>query len=435
MEKVQNALDIFTQAVGAVNPSMLIRRHLHWQSPYLTINGDRIELTPTKRLFIIGAGKAAALMTQTVEDILDDQITGGIVVTKHGHGLPMKKIKLYEAGHPIPDEGSVRATEEILKLADELTPDDTVIFLLSGGASSLLADYPKGSNLAEVQEVFGLLLSSGATIHEMNTVRKHISGVKGGQLARHIYPARLYSLILSDVVGDDLDVIGSGPTTPDKTTFEDALAVLLKFAIINKTPPAVVRCIFEGCKGNIADTPKEGDPSFSYTHNIIIGSNRIALDAASGKARELGYHPRIVTHVLQGESRTLGHVIAAEAIDYKGTLPACLLYGGESTVTIKGQGLGGRNMELALAAGTHILHHPNITILAAGTDGTDGPTDAAGAVVNAAIMKEALASQYNPAHFLENNDSYNFFSKVNALIMTGPTQTNVMDLIVVLIHE
>lgn len=435
MNKARHAIDIFTHAVAAVNPSTLIHNHLRWQYPYLIISGERIEHSSTKRLFVIGAGKAAALMAQTVEELLEDSISGGIVVTKHGHGLPLKRIKLYEAGHPIPDGGSVSATEEIVKLANQLTPDDTVLFLLSGGASSLLADYPEGSNLAEVQEVFGLLLKSGATIHEMNTVRKHISNVKGGQLTRQIYPARVYSLILSDVVGDDLEVIGSGPTVPDKTTFKDALEVLQKYDIINKAPAAVVQCIFEGCQGRKADTPKKGDPVFAYAYDEIIGSNRMALEAASKKAMELGYHPRIVTHTLQGEASKLGQLIAAEAIGYEGDLPACLLYGGESTVTIKGEGLGGRNMELALSAGTQIADHPNITILAAGTDGTDGPTDAAGAIVNATIMARAAATQVNPVHFLENNDSYTFFSKVDALLKTGPTQTNVMDLVVVLIQK
>lgn len=435
MENVQNAIAIFKHAVASVNPATLIRKHLSWQSPCLTINAERIELSPSQQVFIIGAGKASACMALTAEELLGDQITGGIVVTKYDHGLPLKKIKLYEAGHPVPDEGSIRATEEIIELADRLTADDIVIFLLSGGASSLLADYPKGSSLAEIQAVFGLLLKSGATIHEMNTVRKHISNVKGGQLARHIYPARLYSLILSDVVGDDLDVIGSGPTVPDETMFADAMNVLLKYAIVDQIPPAVSHHLLEGCAGRIADTPKATDPVFANTQNKIIGNNRMALEAASKKAIEFGYQPRIITHSLQGESSTLGRIIAADAIAYRGRLPACFLYGGESTVTIKGNGRGGRNMELALAAGTQIVNHPNITILAAGTDGSDGPTDAAGAVVNAAIMRKALTSQYNPIHFLENNDSYSFFSAVNALLKTGPTQTNVMDLTIVLIED
>jgi glycerate 2-kinase len=435
MDSLQNAVDIFAHAVAAVNPSTLLHHHLHWHFPYLTISGSRIDLTKSKRVFVIGAGKAAALMAQTVEEIFGDTITGGVVVTKYDHGLPLKKIRLYEAGHPIPDGNSVKATEEILKLAGQLTPDDIVLFLMSGGASSLLADYPKGSNLEEIQEVFGLLLKSGATIHEVNTVRKHLSNVKGGQLARHIYPARLYSLILSDVIGDDLDVIGSGPTVPDSTTFKDAKAILRKYDMINKTPPVLLRRISDGCQGKITDTPKEGDLRFVTTNNKIIGSNRIALEAAAIKAKELGYQPQVITDRLQGEASVLGTTIASDAVHYKGTRPACLLYGGESTVTIKGDGLGGRNMELTLAAGIAINDVPGITILAAGTDGTDGPTDAAGAFVDADMMKKAMASRLDPLRYLKNNDSYHFFLPLHALVKTGPTQTNVMDLVIVLIHE
>jgi glycerate 2-kinase len=434
MDSIQNAMDIFMHAVEAVKPSTLVPDHLRWQSPNLIINGNVIKLKSSSRLLVIGAGKASALMAQTLEEILGSAITNGIVVTKHEHGLVLNKIKLIEGGHPIPDENSVRATEEIVRLVSDLTPDDIVIFLLSGGASSLLADYPEGSNLTEVQQVFDLLLKSGADIHEMNTVRKHISNVKGGQLAKHIYPAQLYSLILSDVIGDDLDVIGSGPTVPDKSTFINAWGVLTKYNIINKIPATILQYIKDGCEDKIPDTPKEGDECFINANNIIIGSNKIALEAAASKASKLGYQPVIITNTLKGEASALGQMLARKAIEYKGTVPACLLYGGESTVTIKGNGLGGRNMELALAAGIDIVSHPNITILSAGTDGTDGPTDAAGAVVNSMIMKKAIDKSCNPVQYLQNNDSYNFFSNTNALIKTGATQTNVMDIMLALIH-
>jgi glycerate 2-kinase len=434
MDSRQNAIDIFMHAVEAVKPSTLIRNHVCWQSRKLDIGDNVVELKSSSRLFVIGAGKASALMAQTMEEILGDIITRGIVVTKHEHGLALNKVRLIEAGHPIPDENSVRATEEIVKLVSDLTPDDLVIFLLSGGASSLLADYPEGSNLLEVQQTFDLLLKSGADIHEMNTVRKHISNVKGGQLAKHIYPARLYALILSDVIGDDLDVIGSGPTVDDKSTFKDAWNVLAKYGIINKIPAAIKQYMEEGCEGRIQDTPKKGDQSFINAHNIIIGSNSIALQAAASKASELGYHSIIITSILKGEASVLGQMLSKNAIEYQGLVPACLLYGGESTVTIKGNGLGGRNMELALAAGIDIVSHPNITVLSAGTDGTDGPTDAAGAVVNSTIMKKAMNGGDDPRQFLQRNDSYHFFSHANALIKTGATQTNVMDVMFALVH-
>ena len=434
MEGLQNTIAIFKEAVEAVKPSTLIRKHLQWQPPRLSISNNLIEISPTTRIFIIGAGKASALMAQTMEEILGDAITDGIVVTKYEHVLQLNKIKLIEAGHPIPDLNSIEATEEIVKLVSHLTSDDIVIFLLSGGASALLADYPQGFDLRQMQALYETLLKSGADIYEMNTVRKHLSNVKGGQLAKHIYPAKLYSLILSDVIGDELDVIGSGPTVPDKSTFKDAWDILTKYNVTNGAMPSIVQHLKDGMEGKIPDTPKEGDRHFIDAHNIIIGSNAIALKAAASKASELGYQDFIVTDRLQGEASFVGHMLARKAIEYDGSRPACLLFGGESTVTVTGNGLGGRNMELALAAGIEILSHSNITILSAGTDGTDGPTDAAGAVVDSAIMKKAIQNKYDPAKYLKNNDSYNFFSPFQALIKTGATQTNVMDIMLALIH-
>lgn len=434
MESIQNAIDIFTQAVTAVKPSTLLQKHLQRKADHLVICGDRVALQDDTRVFIIGAGKAAALMAKTAEEILGDVITGGFVVTKYEHGLPLRYIKWIEAGHPVPDENSLRATWDIMQLVKDLTPKDVVIFLLSGGASSLLADCPAGAQIKEVQEVFDLLLKSGADIHEMNVVRKHMSYIKGGQLAKAIHPAHLYSLILSDVIGDDLDIIGSGPTAPDNSTFADALAVLDRYQLTEKLPPAVYRHLHDGSEGKIAETPKEGDACFFNTHNHIIGSNRIALQAAAEKARALGYEAHIITYTLKGEASIVGQAIAEEAMAWNGPRPACLLYGGESTVTIKGKGKGGRNMELALAAGSSCHLQPAITILAAGTDGTDGPTDAAGAVVNTSILQKAIALYGSPTPYLHNNDSYTYFQETGALLKTGPTQTNVMDIVITLIH-
>lgn len=373
-------------------------------------------------------------MAQAMEEVLGEAITAGIVVTKYDHGLPLNKIKLIEAGHPIPDFNSVEATVKIVNLVSHLTSDDIVIFLLSGGASALFADCPQGLDLKQIQDLYELLLKSGADIHEMNTVRKHLSNIKGGQLAKHIYPAKLYSLILSDVIGDEIDVIGSGPTAADKTTFKDAWNTLVKYNVEAQAPQSIIQYIKDGLEGKIPDTPKKGEKCFANTHNIIIGSNSIALKAAANKAGELGYHTLIITNTLRGEASIIGEMIAKEAIKYEGPRPACLLYGGESTVTIRGNGLGGRNMELALAAGIGILPYHGITILSAGTDGTDGPTDAAGAVIDSIIMKKALQNKYDPSAYLNNNDSYNFFAPHQALIKTGPTQTNVMDIVLALIQ-
>ena len=373
-------------------------------------------------------------MAQTVEEILGDAISGGVVVTKYQHALSLLKIKIIEAGHPIPDMNSLSATREMIQLVSDLTGNDIVLFVLSGGASSLFADCPGNLRLAEIQALYELLLKSGADIFEMNTVRKHLSKLKGGQLAKLVYPARLYSFILSDVIGDEMDVIGSGPTVPDKSTFEDAWNVLTKYNVINKVTHPILQYLKDGIEGKIPETPKDGDRCFDFTSNIIIGNNWIALKAAAAKAKELGYHDLIVTDRLQGEASLLGKTLSKKAIDYKGPRPACLLYGGESTVTVNGKGLGGRNMELALSAAIEIRSHTNITVLAAGTDGTDGPTDAAGAVADCTLINQALNNDYDPTEYLKNNDSYNFFSPFDALIKTGPTQTNVMDIVLTLIH-
>lgn len=428
-----NALQIFLHAVEAVKPSTLIHNHVHRHGRHLFISGEDVEFKEEQRLFIIGAGKASALMAQTLEVIAGDLISSGIVVTKYEHGLALNRITLIEAAHPIPDANSVLATQEILNLTAGLTKDDVVIFLLSGGASALLADYPEGSSLKKVQHTYDLLLKSGADIHEMNTVRKHLSNVKGGQLARHIHPARLFSLILSDVVGDDLDVIGSGPTVPDKGTFQDAQKVLEKYNLTNQVPQVIAQHISNGCTSKIPDTPKEGDASFLSTQNFLIGSNQIALEAAASKARELGYQPHIISSTLQGEARELAKMIVEKTKGSVSSAPACLLWGGESTVKIKGKGLGGRSMELALAAGIELVGNINITVLSAGTDGTDGPTDATGAFVNSYIMKKAAVAGLDASSYLDNNDSYNFFAQAGGLIKTGATQTNVMDIMLALI--
>jgi hydroxypyruvate reductase len=322
----------------------------------------------------------------------------------------------------------------MMQLLASVTEKDLVLFLLSGGASALLADYPPGSSLADVQAVFDLLLKSGATIHEMNTVRKHISVIKGGQLALQVYPATLCTLILSDVVGDDLDVIGSGPTVPDRSTFADTQAVLEKYRLSQQIPLAIRQYLQKGINGQIADTPKPGHPGFNTTHNYLVGSNSIALEAAAQYAEAQGYHTTLLSSTVTGNAHTLAQALAQQAIRWAGPRPACLLMGGESTVIVTGQGLGGRNQQLALAAGITLQSHPHITILSAGTDGTDGPTDAAGAVVNATIMKRAAALGLNPVTYLENNDAYHFFERTGGLIKTGPTQTNVMDVMMAIIE-
>ncbi len=429
---------IFRHAIHAVQPAPLIRKNVRVEGNVLHIAGREYSLSEIERLFVIGAGKATAPMAQALEELLADRITDGIIIVKHGHTAPLQRIRLVEAAHPVPDESGLAGTRQILQLVKAATAKDLVICLLSGGGSALLIDTPPGCSLAELQFFFRLLLESGADITEMNTVRKHLSAVKGGGLARTVHPARLVSLILSDVTGDPPDVIASGPTVPDPTTFADALSILRKYHLEKKAPDAIREHLHSGWHDQVPETPKPGDPVFAGTTNCIIGSNAIALQAAQEKARQLGFHTRIVTDRIAGEAREVARQIVAEArrlsADDAVIKPACLLWGGETTVTIDGAGgLGGRNQELALAAAIALEGQTGTVVLSGGTDGTDGPTDAAGAVVDGLTTAKARAENLHPQTYLHHHDSYHFFRQAGGHILTGPTLTNVMDLIIVLV--
>jgi glycerate 2-kinase len=432
------AIDLFNAAVDAVRPHNLIYNNVRREGDNLIIKDKKIDLSTVKNLYVIGAGKATALMAQAVEELLEDKITKGIIIVKYGHACPLKKIITREAGHPIPDAQGVKATEELLNLVSSLEKNDLVICLISGGGSSLLTDLPQGSNLEDLKQLFDLLLKSGANIQEMNVVRKHISKVKGGNLAKSIYPAQLVSLILSDVVGDPLDVIASGPTVPDSSTFQEAIAVLKKYKLEDQINLKIKNLLERGEKGEISETPKQGDSIFSNTFNIIVGSNQIAIHAAAEKAKSLGLNPEIVSSEIEGEAKSVATelVSVAKKISSEKSLkkPVCLLMGGETTVTITGNGKGGRNQELALAAAIALQNSEGITILSGGTDGNDGPTDAAGAVVNSYTYANALKNNLNPNEYLDKNDSYHFFEREKGLLMTGPTLTNVMDIMIAIIE-
>ncbi|MVT11085.1 glycerate kinase type-2 family protein [Chitinophaga tropicalis] len=427
-----DAIEIFGAGVASVQPSALMRQHVQWQNGQLQVCGRVYPLPAGRPVWIFGAGKASAAMAQSLEDVLEGLPLKGMVITKHAHGLPLKHILLEEAGHPVPDQSSVQATQKMLQLLNEVREHDVVLFLLSGGASSLMADYPKGADLQQVQQVFGLLLKSGATIHEMNIVRKHLSAVKGGQLALRANTSAFCSLILSDVVGDDLPVIGSGPTVPDPSTFKEAYNILEQYGLSLKIPPAIRKHLLQGCAGTIPETPKPGHPRFETVSNHLTGSNRIALEAAARKARELGYDTRILSDGITGDAVQLARRLVQEAAQQETGKAVCLLTGGETTVTVTGNGLGGRNQHLALAAGIALEGRGNILLLSAGTDGTDGPTDAAGALADAGIMAKAAQEGLDAEHYLLEHDSYHFFEQAGGLLKTGPTQTNVMDIIVVL---
>ena len=429
---------IFRTGVKSVLPDKMIRKELKLKADNLFISGLSYRLSDIDHIYVIGAGKASALMAKEVEAILGNRVTEGHIVVKHGHGCELKHIRVTEAGHPTPDLPGFQATRDILKLVKKAGENDLVLCLLSGGGSSLLADYPENSTPDELIEMNQLLLKSGADIQEMNAVRKHLSQVKGGQLAKSIFPATLVSLILSDVIGDSLDVIASGPTSPDPATFQDAFKVLEKYRLMDKTPASIIQHIQKGLRGLVPETPKAGDPIFRKTYNLIIGSNRIALQAAQKKAIELGFSTSILTSELKGDAATAANYIVQIAVnkqnDNDSTLPLCLLLGGETTVQVTGTGLGGRNQHLALCAAMLLTGIKGITLLSAGTDGNDGPTDAAGAVVDGDTVPKALSMDIDPVKYRIEFDSYHFFEQAGGHIITGSTLTNVMDMVVVLVE-
>jgi hydroxypyruvate reductase len=418
----KHAISIFEAALAAADPADAVARRLKG------IDASRFE-----HIFVIGAGKAAAPMAQAAERILGRRITGGLINVKDGHTAKLKRIEMNECGHPVPDARGVAGARRIAEIASAAGKDDLVVCLISGGASALMPLPAPPVTLEEKQEVTRLLLASGANIHEINAVRKHISGIKGGQLARLAAPATVEALLLSDVIGDSLDVIGSGPTAPDASTFTTASDVLCKYSLMAGVPQSVYDRINCGSLGEVADTPKPGDPIFRRVRNSVVGSNRLALRAAARRARELGYRTLILASEVEGETREIArmHAAIAREIVRAGQPvkpPACIITGGETTVVLRGNGLGGRNQEFALAAAIDIAGLPDVLIFSAGTDGTDGPTDAAGACADG----ETLERKPDAQRYLDNNDSYPYFGELNDLVKTGPTNTNVMDVRLIL---
>lgn len=428
---------IFQAGLAAVNPEICIRRALRLEGGRLLVGDQDVALPAAGRVLVVGAGKASALMARAVEELLGARIGGGVVVVKYGHGAALNRVQIREAGHPLPDEAGRAGAAAVFDLARQAGAEDLVLCLISGGGSALLPLPVEGIDLKDKQAATGLLLASGATIHEVNTIRKHLSRIKGGGLARAAAPARVVALILSDVVGDDLDVIASGPTVADPTTFGDGLRILRRCGLLEKVPPAVRRHFERGAAGEAAETPKPGDPLFEKVRNVLVGGNRDALLAAAEKARALGYNTVVLSSMLEGEAREAGRFISRIAAEARRSgnpapLPACILCGGETTVTVRGGGRGGRNTELALAAALDIAGEDGILVLSAGTDGSDGPTDAAGAFADWKTLACAQAAGLDAARFLEQNDSYRFFDRLGDLFKTGPTRTNVMDLQIVL---
>jgi len=432
-------LEILKAALETVDPGKLVERHVRLEDDKLIIGKRTYDLKGYKRILVVGGGKASAAMAQALEGILGERISAGVVNTRYGYTAETELIELNEAGHPLPDERGLRGAEEMRELLEGAREGDLVICLLSGGGSALLPLPAAGIELEEEGQVTDLLLRSGATIAELNTVRKHLSAVKGGQLARLAYPAEVVALILSDVVGDPLETIASGPTAPDPTTFAEAQEILRRYGLWDRIPSSVREHIARGVAGEVPETPKPGDPVFSHVYNFIIGSNRLALEAARHKAEELGFNTLLLSSFVEGEAREVGKLLAAIAkeVDHSGnplSKRAMIIAGGETTVTVRGRGKGGRNQELALSAAIAIAGLENVVIASLATDGTDGPTEAAGGLVDGHTADRAWALGLEPSSYLEDNDAYNLLKRTGDLIITGPTNTNVNDLMLIAVY-
>ena len=436
-------LEILDAALDAVDPYRAILNALHLDGERLTIGNHSYNLSRFERIFVIGAGKAGDPMTRAIEAIFGERLTDGLVVVKTGHKdpNPTPTIRIVEAAHPIPDENGVAAGQEILALAESATERDLVITLISGGGSALLVAPADGLTLDDIQQMTDALIVSGATINEINCLRKHCSAIKGGQLTRAAAPATMLTLVLSDVVGNPLDVIASGPTVPDSSSWADAWEIIVRYKLEERLPAAIVERLCAGREGHIPETPTADDPAFARSQTIIVGDNRIAAVAAAAKAKELGFNTLLLTTYLQGEAREIAQVAVAlgREICANGdpiAAPACLILGGETTVQLgKQPGKGGRNQELALAAAIALHGTNKITIVALATDGTDGPTDSAGALADGKTVARGREKELHAAHFLSTHNAYPYLTAVNDMLLTGPTQTNVNDLLLIFVDE
>jgi hydroxypyruvate reductase len=420
----RDALACLDAAVRAVEPRSLTRDHLE----------SRSDLAAPTRIHLVAVGKAAAAMTAGARDALGECLAGGVVIVPAGGEEQVPAgFDVHGGGHPIPDEQGVEGARAIRRLASGLRADDLLLCLISGGGSALMTSPPDRVSLAEMQSVTARLLKAGATIGDLNCARKHLDELKGGRLARAAAPARVLALVLSDVVGDPLEVIASGPVSPDPTTLEDAAAVLRRFGVWEAVPESVREHLRTG-----DESPKPGDPCFERVEARVIGNNRLAAAAALAEAERRGYRPLLLTTSLTGEAREVGGVLAAIGAEVRRSghpvqAPACLVAAGETTVTVQGRGRGGRNQEVALGAAGVFDGLAGVLVAAMGTDGVDGPTDAAGAVADGYTVRRAAGLGLDPRRALADNDAYPFFQALDDLVVTGPTGTNVMDLTLVMV--
>lgn len=433
-----NLWQIAQAALKAVTPEECLRRAVRMEEEHLSVGGRTFDLSRIERIIVVGMGKASARMAVALEELLEDRISTGLIVTADGYKVLTHKVEIFEASHPIPDERGLVAAKRIATLLDKAGEHALVIVLISGGGSALLPLPASGIALSDLAATNELLLRSGAKIQELNIVRKHLSQVKGGQLAQRAFPAQVLALVLSDVPGDHLEAIASGPTVLDPTTFNDARQILQRYGLWKEVPPSVQARIEAGACGDISETPKPGDQSFLKVQNVVVGSGSVAAAAAQAEGKRLGYCTLILTTTLEGEAREVGRVLATlarEEISFGRPIkpPALILAAGETTVTVRGNGKGGRNQELALSAALGIEGIPRVVISSIGTDGRDGPTDAAGGMVDGETTARLRAQGIDPRDALARNDSYTALAAAGDLIITGPTGTNVADLCFVVV--
>lgn len=434
----EKAKSIFFASLKGADSKLCVERFLKLENGYILAGDFRKKLNEINKIIVIGAGKASALMAQATEEVLGDEIDSGAVVSKTGYQAPLKKIKLYFGGHPYPDENGAKGTQTIIETVSEAGENDLVISLFSGGGSALFVSPFDRISLEDKKRMTRLLLECGANIDEINTIRKHISKVKGGRLVKLAYPAQIVSLILSDVIGDRLDSIASGPTAPDPTTFKDCLEILFKYKLMDKIPKSIKVFLEKNQNKKDNETLKPGNLVFEKVKNIIVGSNLSALKEAERKAKELDFNTLMLSSTISGDTRkaALEHVELAKKIKVEKKIvppPACVISGGETTVEVKGKGLGGRNQEFVLVSAIEIDGLKDVVIASLNTDGTDGPTDACGAICDGFTVSRAKKLKLDPKEYLNQNDSYHFFQQLGDLIKTGPTNTNVMDIHIILV--
>jgi glycerate-2-kinase len=430
------ALGSLESALNAVDPKQIIKSKLLLKNATLHVNGYSIDLKKFKNIYVVGGGKASGSMAEALEQVLGNSITNGLVNVPRSSKNKTDIIRLHEASHPIPDETGIEGTRRMLGMAEQAKEEDLIICLISGGGSSLMP-LPRGKiSIVDKRKITDALLKSGATINEINTVRKHISDFKGGWLAKKAYPATILNLILSDVVGDPLDFIASGPTVPDSTTFGDATNVLKKYGLWSRAPTSIRKVLSDGEKNLIPETPKADDEAFKRVHNVVVGNNRLASLTAQKYLKSEGLNTLLLTATLEGEARHVGVMLASIAREVYASgnpipKPAGIIAGGETTVIVTGKGLGGRNQEIALAAMQNLKGMNGAVVASLSTDGVDGPTDAAGAIADGKTLDRAEKMELAPEKYLVQNDSYRFFSKLGDLLFTGPTGTNVNDVSVI----